>query len=102
MTPLRRTEIKRSRKRLTPEYAARRREVLQRDGECQFSDNIVNCHVPAARCDVHHILTGGGDDMDNLIALCNDFANGHHQFAHMNRREAERLGLRKSGNRVSS
>ena len=97
MTPLRRSEIKRSRKRLTPEYAARRREVLQRDGECQFSDNIVNCHVPAARCDVHHILRlswGGTNELDNLVTLCRGPGTpDHHTYVHENRPEAEKLGF---------
>jgi|TARA_R110000737_G_scaffold20206_3_gene38545 hypothetical protein len=96
---LKRSRMKRSTKRLTPEYKERKREVLERDGECQFAD----CTVPAVsyRCDVHHIRTGGGDGLDNLVTLCNDFAKGHHTWVHANRRKAEVMGLRKSGNRIN-
>ena len=103
---LRRTGIKRSRKRINPVsekkrgrdkvYGTIRLAVLARDRHCQYP----GCRVATTRCDVHHILTGGGDVMDNLISLCNDFASGHHTWTHANRREAETLGLRRSGVRV--
>lgn len=87
------------RKKRNEGYPAIRQAVLARDGHCQFPD----CTVDADWCEVHHILSGGGDGMDNLVTLCDELhGKGHHQWAHMNRREAEQLGLRESSVRVNT
>ena len=92
---------KRSKKRQMRDkaYPARRREVLDRDGTCQYPD----CWVPAVstRCDVHHIESRAGDAMENLVSLCNDFEQRHHTWVHANRRMGEELGLRRSSVRVN-
>jgi hypothetical protein len=52
------------------------RHVRRRDGTCRFP----GCHVPAARCDVDHVVRhpDGPTDRRNLICLCRT----HHRFKH--------------------
>lgn len=49
--------------------AAQRRAITLRDGEC----TIPGCHVPAAWCEVHHVIEharGGPTHTDNGVLLC--------------------------------
>lgn len=57
-------------------HAGLERHVRRRDGTCRFP----GCHVPAARCDVDHVVRhpDGPTDRRNLICLCRT----HHRFKH--------------------
>ena len=99
-TPLRRKKgvPRRSKKRIARDkiYAATRQAVHERDEHCLYEREMMGCYVAAVVCDVHHILSGGGDALDNLVTLC----RRHHTWVHANRRKAEAMGLRKSSVRV--
>jgi hypothetical protein len=56
--------------------ATQRAAVIARDRHCQF----IGCRVPAAWCQVHHIVhwtRGGSTNLDNLILLCHE---DHHRL----------------------
>ncbi len=71
-------------------WAARKRELFRRDRHCRYPE----CTEPASNCDPHHLLTRGGDQLSNLVALCRGVTTpNHHDWVHLHRRKAERLGL---------
>ena len=87
-TPMRRRSQKKI-DRVKP-WAERKRELFERDEHCRYPD----CTEPASNCDPHHLLTRGGDQLSNLIALCRGpLTAGHHEWVHLHRPQAERLGL---------
>ena len=86
-----------SKKRLArnKEWLARKRELFNRDTHCRFE----GCRE--RNLDAHHLLsTGGGgtDELSNLVGLCRE----HHDYVHLHRPEAERLGLLRPRSRLES
>lgn len=66
-----------------------REAVLTRDGGCKGRGWRQSCYGPLA---VHHILpwgSGGPDEMENLVSLC----QAHHSLAHHLPWESIPLGL---------
>ena len=73
------------------EYAAARLQVLERDRDCQARSTLTQ-----VRCDeslvVHHRhrrSQGGGNDLENLVALC----TSHHTYIHDHPKEAKAHGF---------